>query len=120
MFTKYGGWQRVEEYIKRDTREASQFEDKPKREETYLRDFEKDHKNIEENMLSCDDCGLMFENISDLARHMNKWCPENNVLRRKREDDEDDHKQSKKTRLEEQTNFDEGGRHSFHEISRIR
>jgi uncharacterized C2H2 Zn-finger protein len=58
----------------------------PKGEQTYSRDFEKDHKNIEEKMPSCDDCGLIFENISDLARHMNRWCPENNDLKRKRED----------------------------------
>jgi hypothetical protein len=55
-----------------------------------LRDFEKDHKNVEEKMPSCDDCGLMFENILDLARHMNRWCPENNDLKGKRDDDEDD------------------------------
>ena len=63
---------RVEEYIIRDTREVSQFEDKPHSEQTYLRDFEKDHRNIEEKMPSCDECGLIFENISDLARHMNR------------------------------------------------
>ena len=79
----------VEEYINRETREVSQFEDKPQSEQTYLRDFEKDHKNIEEKMPSCDDCGLMFENIPDLARLMNKWCPENNDLKRKREDEQE-------------------------------
>jgi hypothetical protein len=47
---------------------------------------EKDHRNIEDNMPSCDDCGLIFENISDLARHMNRWYPENDDLKRKRED----------------------------------
>ena len=67
-----------------------------------MRDFEKDHRNIEEQMPSCDDCGLIFENISDLARHMN------NHLKWKREDDEDDYKESKKARLEEQTIIDEG------------
>ena len=66
-----------------------------------MRDFEKDHRNIEEKMPSCGDCGLMFENTSDLARHMNRWCEENNDLKRKREDDEDDYKQSRKSRLEE-------------------
>jgi hypothetical protein len=45
----------------------------------------------------------MFENIPDLATHMNRRCPENNDLKRKREDDEDDYKESKKSRLEEQT-----------------
>jgi hypothetical protein len=37
----------VDEYINRDTRGT----------------FEKDHRNMEEKMPSCDDCGLMFENI---------------------------------------------------------
>jgi hypothetical protein len=46
----------VEEYINRDTREVSQFEDKPQSKQTYLRDFEKDHRNMEEKMPSCDDC----------------------------------------------------------------
>jgi hypothetical protein len=32
----------------------------------------------------------MFKNIPDLARHMNRWCPENNDVNRKGEDDEDD------------------------------
>jgi uncharacterized C2H2 Zn-finger protein len=41
-------------------------------------------------MPSCDGCGLMFKNIPDLARHMNRWCPENNDVNRKREDNEDD------------------------------
>jgi hypothetical protein len=68
---------RVDVYINRDTREVSQFEDKPQIEQTYLRDFEKDHRNIEEKMPSCDDCGLMFEYISDLYRHMNRWWREN-------------------------------------------
>ena len=32
----------------------------------------------------------MFENVSDLMRHVKRWCPENNKLKRKREDDNDD------------------------------
>ena len=67
----------VDEYINRDAHEVSQFEDKPQSEQTYLRDFEKDHINIEEKMPSCDDFGLMFEYISDLVRHMNRRCREN-------------------------------------------
>ena len=110
---------RVGEYINRDTREVSQFEDKPQSEQTYLRDFEKDHRNIEEKMPSCDDCGLIFENISDLARHMNRWCPENNDLKRKREDDEDDYKESKKSRLEEQTIIDEGEDIAFTKLAEL-
>jgi hypothetical protein len=37
-------------------------------------------------MHSCDECELMFENVSDLMRHVKRWCPENNDLKRKRED----------------------------------
>ena len=106
-------------YINRNTREVSQFKGKPRSEQTYLRDFEKDHRNSEEKMLSCDDCGLMFENISDLVRHMNRWCPENNDLKRKREDDEDDYKQSRKSRLEEQTIIDEGEDIAFTKLAEL-
>jgi len=70
-------------------------------------------------MPSCDECGLIFENISDLARHMNRWCPENNDLRRKREDDEDDYKESKKARLEEQTIIDEGEDIAFTKLAEL-
>jgi len=27
-------------------------------------------------MAFCDDCGLLFQNVHDLQRHVNKWCPE--------------------------------------------
>jgi hypothetical protein len=62
----------VEEYINRDIREVSECEDKPQSEQMYLKDFEKDHRNIEEKMPYCGDCGLIFENISDLAKHVQK------------------------------------------------
>ena len=70
-------------------------------------------------MPSCGDCGLMFENTSDLARHMNRWCEENNDLKRKREDDEDDYKQSRKSRLEEQTIIDDGEDIAFTRLAEI-
>jgi hypothetical protein len=31
----------------------------------------------------------MFENVSDLMRHVKRWCPENSNLKPKREDDND-------------------------------
>ena len=70
-------------------------------------------------MPSCDDCGLMFENILDLARHMNRWCPENNDLKGKRDDDEDDNIPSKKSRLEEQTIIDEGKDVAFTKLAEL-
>ena len=70
-------------------------------------------------MPSCDDCGLMFESIPDLARHMNKWCPENNDLKQKRDDDEDDNIPSKKSRLEEQTIIDEGRDIAFTKLATL-
>ena len=39
-------------------------------------------------MSSCDHCGLLFENIHDLQRHIKRWCPEEHSLKRKRTDDE--------------------------------
>lgn len=41
-----------------------------------------------EELPSCDDCGLVFENVHDLQRHVKKWCPENVLPKRKREDEE--------------------------------
>jgi hypothetical protein len=70
-------------------------------------------------MPSCDDCGQMFENIPDLARHMNRWCPENNDLKGKRDDDEDDNIPSKKSRLEEQTTIDEGEDVAFTRLAEL-
>jgi hypothetical protein len=32
----------------------------------------------QEDMPSCDDCGLVFESMHDLQRHIKRWCPENN------------------------------------------
>ena len=64
-------------------------------------------------MSSCDDSRRMFENITDLKRHMHWWCPENNDLNRTSEDDGDDYRQSKKSRLDEQTIIDEGENVAF-------
>jgi hypothetical protein len=61
----------------------------------------------------------MFENISELARHMNRWCPENNDLKRKIDDDEDYNMPSKKSRLEEQTIIDEGEDVAFTKLAKL-
>lgn len=52
-------------------------------------DFEQ--ANNSEEMPSCDDCGLVFENVHDLQRHVKRWCPEN---KRKKDDVEMDDDQS--------------------------
>lgn len=39
-------------------------------------------------MPSCDDCGIIFENMHNLQRHTKKWCPENVYLKRTRDDEE--------------------------------
>lgn len=41
-----------------------------------------------EDMSSCDDCGIVFENMHDLQRHIKTWCPENVPLKRKRDNEE--------------------------------
>ena len=45
---------------------------------------------VEQNMQSCDHCGLVFENIHDLQRHITRWCPENEDLPLKRRNISDD------------------------------
>ncbi|XP_069122470.1 uncharacterized protein [Argopecten irradians] len=37
----------------------------------------------QENMSACDDCGIMFQDVHDLQRHVKKWCPENDSRKRK-------------------------------------
>ena len=38
--------------------------------------------NIENlTMVSCDQCGIMFEDLHDLQRHIQNWCPENPAKR---------------------------------------
>ncbi|CAG2229235.1 unnamed protein product [Mytilus edulis] len=52
-----------------------------------------DYRNEKEIVPSCDDCGVVFESVSYLAclvRHKNKWCPENNHLKRSREIEDED------------------------------
>ena len=54
-----------------------------------------------EDMSSCDDCGLIFENMHDLQRHIKTWCPENGSIKRKREEeDNDDQPPTKKIKPE--------------------
>jgi hypothetical protein len=73
-------------YINDKAQSVDQFEDRRRREQTLSEDLS---DTSEERMPSCDECGLMFENVSDLMRHVKQWCPENNDFKRKREDDND-------------------------------
>ena len=36
-----------------------------------------DTEDIDTDMPSCDECGILFENSHDLQRHVRTWCPEN-------------------------------------------
>ena len=35
------------------------------------------------SMIYCEDCGILFENLHDLQRHIKTWCQEQNQLKRK-------------------------------------
>lgn len=37
----------------------------------------------QQEMPSCDDCGIIFDTMHDVQRHVKRWCPENG----KRKDD---------------------------------
>lgn len=45
-----------------------------------------DSEYTDSKMPSCDDCGLVFENMHDLQRHVKRWCPENPALKRHNND----------------------------------
>jgi len=74
----------VERSIKDDqVADESHFIDDTPSEQTYS-------EELSEEMPSCDDCGLMFETMHDLQRHIKQWCPENKSLKRKRDEDDED------------------------------
>ena len=55
-------------------------------------------------MPSCDDCGLLFENIHNLQKHVKNWCHESN--KRKRQNDEFLIESPKKPKLDEWMRYD--------------
>ncbi|CAG2192739.1 unnamed protein product [Mytilus edulis] len=80
-------------------------------EQTYLPDER-------EIMPSCDDCGVVFESVPDLARHINRWCPENNDLKRKR-GNEDEDIPPKKSRVNE-IDIKDGEDTAFIKLAKLR
>lgn len=60
-----------------------------------------------EDMPSCDDCGLVFENMHDLQRHVKRWCPENE---KRRDDVEMEEDQSDWTPIKPEKKEDEDDR----------
>ena len=54
--------------------------------EDHFEEYTSNHQTCQEelaSMISCDDCGILFENLHDLQRHIKTWCPEQNQLKRK-------------------------------------
>lgn len=45
--------------------------------------FENTDSSVGATMVSCDDCGLVFDSTHDLQRHIKRWCPENDNGKRK-------------------------------------
>lgn len=44
------------------------------------------HQTCQEELasiISCDDCGIVFENLHDLQKHIKTCCPEQNQLKGK-------------------------------------
>lgn len=71
-------------------------------------------------MQSCDDCGLVFENMHDLQRHVKKWCPENEdrPLKKNRDidEDEDQPRTNKWISLDHPDSVDDEGESHEHEV----
>lgn len=88
----------VKQYKSGDIQNTSQLNVKHQSEQTCPK--VSNNINFDEKMPSCEDCGIMFENVHDLARHINRWCPENN-LKRKHEDDDDEANKIPKLEIED-------------------
>ncbi|CAG2219059.1 unnamed protein product [Mytilus edulis] len=71
------------------------YTEKIQSEQTLNRDLSK--------MNSCDDCGVLFETIHDLQRHIKTWCPENKESKRKLPEDIEENSSAKKARLDNQS-----------------
>ncbi|CAC5417766.1 unnamed protein product [Mytilus coruscus] len=54
-------------------------------------------------MNSCDDCGVLFETIHDLQRHIKTWCPENKESKRKLPEDIEENNSAKRARPDNQS-----------------
>ncbi|CAG2190802.1 unnamed protein product [Mytilus edulis] len=71
------------------------YTEKIQSEQTLNRDLSK--------MNSCDDCGVLFETIHDLQRHIKTWCPENKESKRKLPEDIEENNSAKKARPDNQS-----------------
>ncbi|VDH90152.1 Hypothetical predicted protein [Mytilus galloprovincialis] len=76
-------------YINDKGKIIDQFEVRRTREQSLSGDVS-EFVEAKETMPSCDECGLMFENLSDLMRHVKRWCPENNDMKRKFNEEHED------------------------------
>lgn len=52
-------------------------------------------------MASCDDCGLVFDDVHDLQRHIKQWCPENDNRKRQLPLDDYEETPRKKPRIQQ-------------------
>lgn len=48
--------------------------------------------------MPCNDCGVLLDSMHDLLRHVNNWCPDNEVLKKKRDYTDDFQDAIKKTK----------------------
>ncbi|CAC5364844.1 unnamed protein product [Mytilus coruscus] len=71
------------------------YTEKIRSEQTLDRDLSK--------MNSCDDCGVLFETIHDLQRHIKTWCPENKESKRKLPEDIEENNSAKRARPDNQS-----------------
>lgn len=67
------------------------------KQENNVHSFEdKSGEQTDEIMPSYDDCGVVFDSMHDLQRHIKTWRPESESLKRKREDEYISEKNSSK------------------------
>lgn len=68
-----------------------------------------DNNNMDKGH-ACDDCGLLFDSIHDVQRHVKKWCQENghNNKRKNENESEPDSKRMRLQNSDEEYDDDEG------------
>ncbi|XP_033741828.1 uncharacterized protein LOC117328408 [Pecten maximus] len=70
----------------------------------------------QEDMAACDDCGIMFQDMHDLQRHLKTWCPENDSRKRKRESIEEEDGPQPKRWISYEESDEESGESEENEV----
>lgn len=76
-------------------------------------------KDITQNeMISCEDCGIVFENLHDLQKHIKTWCPEQQPAKRDHDYESPPEKRIKLDKISNNEDREQNVFEKFAEMSR--